>query len=126
MLRWRSRAGERAELRLLFDTGGVTLDGLVDSGNLLRDPVTALPVVVAGYGALREHLPPGMECRDPATLPPGFRFICVRTAGGSRLLMCFRPRGLYIRSGAVWRAAQAVVAVSPALEGKRALLPPTL
>ena len=126
LLRWRSRAGERAELRLLFADGGVTLDGMVDSGNLLHDPVTALPVVVAPYGALRAHLPPSMVCDDLDTLPRGFRLICVRTAGGSRLLMCFRPRALYIRSGRVWRATQAMVAVSPALSGRRALLPPAV
>jgi len=126
LARWRSRTGERAELRVLFRDGGVTLEGMVDSGNLLRDPVTSLPVVVASYAALQRHLPPDMICEDPGTLPRGFRLIAVRTAGGSGLMMCFRPRGLYIRSGRVWRAAQAVVAVSPALEGKRALLPPTL
>lgn len=124
--RWRSRAGERADVRLLFEGGGVTLDGMVDSGNLLHDPVTALPVVVAPYGALRAYLPPAMRCDDLDTLPRGFRLICVHTAGGSRLLMCFRPRALYIRRGRVWRAAQAVVAVSPALSGRRALLPPAV
>ena len=126
LLRWRSRAGERTELRLLFERGGVTLDGFIDSGNLLRDPITALPVVVAPYGALREHLPPDMECENLSTLPQGFRLICVRTAAGSQMLMCFRPRGLYIRCGRVWRAAQAVVAVSPRLRGRCALLPPTI
>ena len=45
LLRWQSRAGERADVRLLFERGGVSLDGLVDSGNCLRDPVTELPVV---------------------------------------------------------------------------------
>lgn len=33
LLRWQSRAGERADIRLLFERGGVSLDGLVDSGN---------------------------------------------------------------------------------------------
>lgn len=126
LTRWRSRAGERAEVRLLFESGGVTLDGMVDSGNLLRDPVTSLPVVVAPYEALRRHLPEGMECENLDTLPRGFRLICVCTAGGMKLLMCFRPRALYIRNGCVWHAARAVVAVSPALRGRRALLPPTL
>lgn len=126
LLRARSRAGERAELRLLFEGGGVTLDGLVDTGNLLRDPVTALPVVVASYEALRAHLPEDMSCGRIGTLPRGFRLISVRTAAGSQLLMCFRPRALYIRSGRVWRAAHAVVAVSDSLTGQRALLPPTL
>lgn len=123
LLRETSQAGRRAEVRLLMRGGGVTLDGLVDTGNLLRDPVTALPVVVAAEGALAPLLPPGVDCADPDTLPPGFRLICVRTAAGSRLMMCFRPRGLYIRRGRVWRAAQAVVAISAELEGSRALLP---
>lgn len=126
LLRARSRAGERAELRLLFEGGGVTLDGLVDTGNLLRDPITALPVVVAAYDALRPHLPPGTVCGEIGTLPRGFRLISVRTAAGSQMLMCFRPRALYIRSGRVWRAVRAVVAVSDSLTGQRALLPPTL
>ena len=126
LLRARFQAGGRRELRLLFDGGGVTLDGLIDSGNLLRDPVTALPVVVAAYGALQPYLPEGMRCGDLSTLPPGYRLICVRTAAGSQMLMCFRPRGLYMRTGRVWSAAQAVVAVSPALRGNRALVPPAL
>ena len=126
LLRWRSRAGERADVRLLFESGGITLDGLVDSGNLLRDPITALPVVVAPFSALRPHLPRGMHCDQLQTMPRGFRLILVRTAGGSRLLMCFRPRALYIRRGSVWHAAEAVVAVSPSLHGRRALLPPSV
>ena len=126
LLREISRAGLRADVRLLLAEGGVTLDGLVDSGNLLRDPVTALPVVVASGKALLPHLPPGTDCLDPGTLPPGFRLILVRTAAGSRLMMCFRPRGLYIRRGRVWQAAEAVVAISAELEGRRALLPEVL
>ena len=126
LLRETSRAGLRADVRLLLPRGGVTLDGLVDSGNLLRDPVTALPVVVASGAALAAHLPPGTDCLDPGTLPPGYRLILVRTAAGSRLMMCFRPRGLYIRRGRVWQAAEAVVAISGELEGARALLPASL
>ena len=126
LLRWQSRAGERADVRLLFERGGVSLDGLVDSGNCLRDPVTELPVVVVPYQAIRAYLPPGTRCEQLSTLPRGFRLICVRTASGKRLMMCFRPRGLYVRDGRVWRAADAVVAVSPCLHGRRALLPPTL
>ena len=126
LLRALSLAGERRELRLLFAGGGVTLDGLVDTGNLLRDPITSLPVVVAAAGAFRPHLPAAAARGDLSALPRGFRLIRVRTAAGSQLLMCFRPRALYIRSGAVWQAAQAVVAVSPSLKGSRALLPPTL
>lgn len=124
--KWRSRAGERAEIKLFFDQGGVALDGIVDSGNMLRDPVTALPVVVVSFQAVQAHLPRGtvLGCYD--TLPRGYRLISVHTAAGSALLMCFRPRALYIRHGRVWRAADAVIAVTDALEGRRALLPSTM
>ena len=83
-------------------------------------------MVVASGRALTPHLPPGTDCMDPSTLPAGFRLIPVRTAAGSHLMMCFRPRGLYIRRGRVWRAAEAVVAISADLPGPRALLPAAL
>ena len=118
--------GERAEIRLLFDQGGVSLQGIWDTGNFLRDPVTALPVVVVSYEAVQPLLPSGVVLNRYDTLPRGYRLISVRTAAGTALLMCFRPRALYIRHGRVWRAAEAVIAVSGALEGRRALLPPTM
>lgn len=120
----RSHAGERCEVRLLFDSGGVSLCGMFDSGNLLRDPVTALPVVVVPFEAVRAYLPRGIELERFETLPRGFRLLSVHTAAGTRLMMCFRPRALFIRRERVWRAFNAVVAVSGALSGDRAILPP--
>ena len=120
----RLQIGERAEVRLLFDTGGVSLCGIFDSGNLLRDPVTALPVVVVPFEAVQSYLPSGIDLERFETLPRGFRLLSVHTANGSRLMMCFRPRALFIRRERVWRALNAVVAVSGALSGDRAILPP--
>lgn len=122
----RSHAGERAEVRLLFDSGGVSLCGVWDSGNLLRDPVTALPVVVVPFAAVQPYLPPGVDLERFETLPRGFRLLSVHTVSGSRLMMCFRPRALFIRRERVWRAFDAVVAVSGALTGDRAILPATI
>lgn len=115
---------ERAEVRLLFDGGGVSLCGIWDSGNFLRDPVTALPVVVVPFEAVQPYLPPGIEIDRFETLPRGFRLLSVHTANGARLMMCFRPRALFIRRERVWHAFNAVVAVSGALSGDRAILPP--
>ena len=126
LMKWRSHAGERAEIKLFFENGGVALDGIVDSGNMLRDPVTALPVVVVSFQAVQPLLPGGVVLDRYDTLPRGYRLISVHTAAGTALLMCFRPRALYVRHGRVWRAAEAVIAVSGALEGRRALLPPTM
>ncbi|MBR5231030.1 MAG: sigma-E processing peptidase SpoIIGA [Clostridia bacterium] len=115
-----------AEIRLLFDTGGVSLCGIWDTGNMLRDPVTSLPVIVVSYRALKPYLPGGVDPARYETLPHGFRLISVQTAAGAKLLMCFRPRAIYIRFGRIWRAFHAVVAVSASLPENRALLPPTL
>ena len=117
---------EQAEIRLLFDHGGVSLCGIWDTGNMLRDPVTSLPVVVVSHRAIRPFLPAGVDPLRYETLPQGFRLISVQTAAGSRLLMCFRPRAIFIRSGRIWRAFHAVVAVSGTLPEDRALLPPSL
>lgn len=125
-LRRRDHAFRRAELRLLFAKGGVTLDALVDTGNLLRDPVTALPVVVVSCAAIRRFLPETCDCDNPDTLPRGFRLISVRTAAGMRLMMCFRPRALFLLDRGVWRQINAIVAVSGALKRPRALLPPSI
>lgn len=120
----RSHVGERAEIRILFDSGGVSLYGIWDTGNFLRDPVTALPVVVVPFEAVQPHLPPGVDLERFETLPRGFRLLSVHTANGSRLMMCFRPRALFIRRERVWRPFHAVVAVSGALSGDQAILPP--
>lgn len=60
---WRSvRAVRTVELRVAFDGREARCRGLVDTGNRLRDPVTAAPVLVAEVGALGEVLP--RELRD--------------------------------------------------------------
>lgn len=122
----RAQTGERAEIRLLFDHGGVSLCGVWDTGNFLRDPVTALPVIVVPYEAIATYLPPQLDLNCFETLPRGFRLLSVHTASGSRLMMCFRPRALFIRRERVWHAFSAVVAISGAMHGDQVLLPPTI
>ena len=119
----RIQTGERAEVRVLFDSGGVSLCGIWDTGNFLRDPVTALPVIVVPYDAVAACLPKDVNLDRFDTLPRGFRLLSVHTASGSQLMMCFRPRALFIRRERVWRACSAVIAVSGAMHGDRALLP---
>lgn len=117
---------EEAEIRILFDSGGVSLCGIWDTGNMLCDPVTSLPVIVVSYRAIKPYLPGGVDPARYETLPHGFRLISVQTAAGTCLLMCFRPRAVFIRYGRIWRAFHAVIAVSESLSENRALLPTTL
>lgn len=118
--------GERAEIRVLFDQGGVSLQGIWDTGNFLRDPVTALPVIVVPFDAVAAYLPPGANPDCFETLPRGYRLLSAHTANGSQLMLCFRPRALFIRKERIWRACNAVIALSGAMRGDEAILPPTI
>lgn len=98
------------------------LPALRDSGNLLTDAWSGLPVIVASARALAPLLPGGVRPDDLATLPAGFRLIRAATAAGGKTLMCFVPdRTIVIGDGKRWRV-EAAVALSGFREG-RALLP---
>lgn len=108
-VRWRGRS--------------VCLSALVDSGNLLRDGITGLPVVVCSQQALSPLLPrmyPGM-------LPEGFRYLSVRTAAGGALMPCFRPEGVRLLGNGGWIPVEAVVGLTvDGYSGFQALVPAAL
>lgn len=114
----------RGEFRLRLTLAGraVTLPAFRDSGNLLRDGITGLPVIVAPAGLLRPLLPPGLQCSDLSTLPRGWRLLPVQTAAGQKCLMCFQPDKAWLTQGKVLRPIRAAVAISDSM-GSRALLP---
>ncbi len=119
-------------VEIAFHGGGagiepIRLPAMLDTGNLLADPVTGLPVVVASFCALKPLLPGGWKPREFETLPPGFRLLRVQTAAGHGLMMCFRPSFIRVRSGGVWRDIHALVAIAPAgYGGAQALVPATV
>ncbi len=123
LTRAKATKASRATLRVSWCGKHALVSAIRDSGNLLSDPVSSLPVIVAPFALVKPILPPGFRPEDPETLPRGFRFLSVDTAAGSRLMMCFRPETLFIRSGSVWRAARAIVAVSPETRLQFALIP---
>lgn len=103
--------------------GRLRLTALVDSGNLLRDPVTGLPVIVMSRNAASRLVPlPGED-----SLPPGMRLISVRTVAGPSLMAVFRPEQVRVLLPGGWRGARAVIGLSPdGYEGFQALLPASL
>ena len=110
-----------AEIRM----GGrrLTLTALIDSGNLLRDPVTGLPVIVISRRAAARltMLPP------PGRLIPGMRLISVRTIAGTALMAVFRPSAVFLEERGTWRAVNAIIGLSPdGYEGFQALVPASL
>lgn len=80
----------------------VLLPAMLDSGNLLRDPITGLGVLVAPSRALKPLFPETGDLCDTRSLPMGFRLLNVRTAAGGGLWPMFRPElcRLYINGKA--------------------------
>jgi stage II sporulation protein GA (sporulation sigma-E factor processing peptidase) len=124
--RARQRQGLHARVRVRLRGVSAELDGLVDSGNLLLEPLSGLPVLVASHASVRALLPALCDPRRLETLPRGFRLVRVVSAGGERMLMCFRPEELCLREGARWRPVLAMVAVSPQALPEGVLIPAVL
>ena len=101
----------------------LTLTALIDSGNLLRDPVTALPVIVISRrAAARLTLLP-----QPGHLTPGMRLLSVHTIAGTTLMAVFRPSAVFLEEHGAWRAVNAIIGLSPdGYEGFQALVPSSL
>ena len=112
-------------LEISWKGRSAALPALCDSGNLLHDPVTGLPVLIAPRHALAGLLPDGFDPRDLATMPSGCRLIPIETAAGGKTLVCFRPDRIILRRGRKARPVPGLVAVSDFRES-RALLPAAL
>lgn len=100
------------KMTVTFCDRTAVLPALRDSGNLLRDPVTGLPVIVAPAGLLSPWMPKGVSLMSLSALPKGFRLICVNTAAGRSLLPCFHPPSVALAFGFRRLRVDAVIALS--------------
>lgn len=98
----------------------LTLTGLIDSGNLLRDPVTALPVIVISRRAAMRLIPlPG----EGKVVYP-FRLMTVRTVSGTGLMTVFHPDSVCLLTKQGWQRVETLLGVSPeGYDGFQALVP---
>ena len=110
------------ELTIYYRGRSARLPVLRDSGNLLTDGVTGLPVIVVSEGTVASLLPAGVRTGNLSTLPPGWRLLPIRTAAGNGTLMCFRADQLELRTKGKARRIDAAVAISGFSE-KAALVP---
>lgn len=112
------------QVELRVEERAVILPAMLDSGNLLRDPITNLPVLVIPARAARTLFP---DMGDPSCLtglPLGFRLLNVHTAAGSALLPMFRPDECRIYlNGSVCKAALLVAVAGREYGGVQALVP---
>ncbi|GBF34441.1 sporulation sigma-E factor processing peptidase [Desulfocucumis palustris] len=105
----------------------VVVEGLVDTGNSLTDPVSGVPVMVVEYGALKNILPDPLKAamekyRDGMTVVSvmagtrwneRLRLIPFKSLGNDRgLLLGIRPDCLEIKSGSeIKRVEKTVLAI---------------
>lgn len=115
---------EVRQVELRREDRSVILPAMLDSGNLLRDPVTGLPVLVVPERALRSLFPDTDDLCGLRSLPPGFRLLNVHTAAGGALLPLFRPDEcrLYL-NGHTCKAELLVAVAGREYGGVQALVP---
>ncbi len=129
----RKRTARDCAVEITEEGSTHTLSGILDSGNLLTDPLSGRPVIVVTKEALLPILPDGLRTAFEADdlgaltdLPPDLarrvRLIPSRSVGGSAMLPAFLPQAL--RIDGVER--DALLAVSPAPLAADALVPGAL
>ena len=129
-----------ATVKILMGDKQVTLKAFCDSGNLLRDPITARPCIVADIDALADVVPTaiaevarGESVAQFSSLGSDaarrLRLIPSKTATGEGMMVAMRVDGIFIEGDSGDKELDALVALSPAgkFEGDcQALLPSSL
>lgn len=108
------------DVRIVIRLGGkeAAFDGIIDSGNTLRDYLTHLPVIVLPCGGKAAGLLTGSALVRP---------IFADTAGGRQMMQCFVPEGTALQCEEGEYSVRAVIALSPGLRaGAPALVPAAL
>ena len=132
-----SRKTKRITLSVCLFGKAITLSAMVDSGNLLRDPVSGKAVIVADLSRMRPILPPllarAYETGDFSAWLSShehakkIRPIPTQTAAGNGLLFAMVPDRITLTEGKESYAADYLVAVAPLGEtahGFDAVIPP--
>ena len=115
------RSGAIREVRLEVTVDGKTavLHALVDSGNLLCDPLSGRSVALADPAKLAPCLPPGLlhALEHPEDAPPEYarrvRLIPARTATGEGMLAAFAPDRLLVITKTERLSTNDLIALSP-------------
>ena len=129
-----------ATVKILMGDKQVTLKAFCDSGNLLRDPITARPCIVADLDALADVVPlpiaevvRGKSVAQFSSLGADaarrLRLIPSKTATGEGMRVAMRVDGIFIEGDCGDKELDALLALSPTgkFEGDcRALLPSSL
>jgi hypothetical protein len=128
------RVAAACHVTVSLDGRKTELEGLTDTGNLLRDPLSGRAVICADLRGLAAILPPDLahylsKGGDPSLLSPSsarrVKVIPARTAAGERLLYGFLPDAVTLDKGDGAIGVEAVIAVTK-LTGIEAIVPAEL
>lgn len=116
----RKSARQRCEVELIFDGKSIVLDAFCDSGNLLTDPISSKPCIIAEKMEVEKILPRDVSSR--------VRVIPTQTVNGRGILYAVRPDRVRINAGKGWSDVEALVALAElnATDGAKALVPSVL
>lgn len=115
----RSGAIREVHLEVTVDGKTALLHALVDSGNLLCDPLSGRSVALADPAKLAPCLPPGLlhALEHPEDAPPEYarriRLIPARTATGEGMLAAFVPDRLLVITKTERLSTNDLIALSP-------------
>ena len=113
--RMRTRTFERSACRLVVTRGGVSaeLNAMLDTGNLLREPFSGLPVIVAERSSVESVMPEDADgFAQGESCSARLRLVPYSAMGGSGLLTAFMPDSITVLcDGARPRAARAYIGV---------------
>ena len=129
-----------AEIELCYGGQKIRLDAMTDSGNLLRDPISGKPCIVADFQAVAPILPEEIRraIRQGAAQAMetvsgehvrNLRLIPTHTATGSGLLLGVRMESITVCTEKESHRVDAYVALTDLekrARGRKALLPPAL
>ena len=126
---------QTAKITLTLSDKTLTLMGLYDSGNLLRDNISGAPVVVIDkkytkyfFGKLKNFDLDSLTALPPR-IAPKIVLIPYLTVGGSKTMIAFRPQTLTITSREKVKSANALIGfanVKLSVDGCTALIPTEL
>ncbi len=87
-------------LEISVNNNTITTQALMDSGNLLKEPISGKPVIVVGFETMRSIIPmdifnvfknKDLNISDPVFQKARIRFIPATTVGGQGLLLALSP-----------------------------------
>ena len=98
-------SAETAEVEITYGGKSITVRALVDTGNMISDPISGRSVIVLDKSAARGIMPE--ECVDMAVagrvgmIPrekiEGIRLIPIETAAGGSMICAFKPERVKVR-----------------------------